>query len=370
MRVALVHDWLLVNGGAEKVTSELLNLYDADVFSLVDFLSDDDRASILHGKHAHTSFIQHLPGAQKHYRNYLPFFPKAIERFDLSAYDLIISSSYAVAKGVRKKHHQVHVCYIHTPMRYAWVHEASYIEDHKLTGLKATSVRIVLDRLRRWDHANSAYVDRFIANSRNVADRVNRIYGRAAEVVLPPVDGEFFTLGTAPRTHYLAAARAVPYKKLHEIIAAFARTPELRLIVCGDGPEGEQLKQMATPNVTVMGHVDGPTVVELMCTAKALIVAADEDLGLTPLEAQACGTPVIALQKGGYLETVIEGVTGMFFGSPTAEAISAAVRRFEEQGPRTTPAAIRAHVEPYFSPVFHERIRAIVDDELSHHARR
>jgi len=370
MRIALVHDWLLVNGGAEKVTSELLNLFDADVFSLVDFLNEEDRSEILHGKHAHTSFIQHLPGAKKHYRNYLPFFPKAIERFDLSAYDLIISSSYAVAKGVRKKHHQVHVCYIHTPMRYAWVHEASYIEDHQLTGLKATAVRIVLDRLRRWDHANSAYVDRFIANSHNVADRVHRIYGRDADVVLPPVDGDLFRIAEGPRTHYLAAARLVPYKKIHEIVRAFALMPDQRLIVCGDGPDRERLEQLATPNVTVIGHASGAELVRLMQTAKALIVAADEDLGLTPMEAQACGTPVIALRKGGYLETVLDGETGVFFESPSPAAIAAAVAQFATHGVRYSATEIRAHMAQYFSTSFRARIKAIVEDELARHARR
>lgn len=370
MRVALVHDWLLVSGGAEKVTSELLNLYDADVFSLVDFLNDEDRREVLHGKHARTSFIQRLPGARKHYRNYLPFFPKAIERFDLSAYDLILSSSYAVAKGVRKKHHQVHVCYIHTPMRYAWVHEASYIEDHHLTGLKASVVRTVLDRLRRWDHANSAYVDRFIANSRNVADRVKRIYGRESDVVLPPVDGDVFTLGDGPRTHYLAAARLVPYKKIHEIMRAFALMPDKRLVVCGDGPDADRLRGLVTPNITLLGHATRAELVQLMRSAKALVVAADEDLGLTPLEAQACGTPVIALRKGGYLETVTEHETGVFFDAPDPASIAAAVERFEAQGVELDHAAIRACVSAHFAPAFRARIKAIVEDELARHARR
>ena len=370
MRIALVHDWLLVSGGAEKVTSELLKIYDADVFSLVDFLTDEDRAEILHGKHARTSFIQWLPGARKHYRNYLPFFPKAIERFDLSAYDLIISSSYAVAKGVRKKHHQVHVCYIHTPMRYAWVQEATYIEDHQLTGLRASVVRTVLDRLRRWDHANSAYVDRFIANSHNVADRVKRIYGRASDIVLPPVDGDLYTLGEGERTNYLAAARMVPYKKMHEIIRAFALMPEKRLIVCGDGPERERLQAMVTPNVTVIGQASRAEIIRLMRTAKALIVAADEDLGLTPMEAQSCGTPVIALRKGGYLETVLEGETGVFFDEPSPASIAKAVGHFEAHGVRRSAEGIREHMTAHFSSVFRAEIKAIVDAELASHAHR
>ncbi len=368
MRVAIVHDWLLVSGGAEKVTSELLNIYpEADVFSLVDMLSDEDRAEVLHGKHARTSFIQRLPGTRKHYRNYLPFFPKAIESFDLSAYDLIISSSYAVAKGVRKKHHQVHVCYIHTPMRYAWVHEASYIEDHNLTGLKASLVRTVLDRLRRWDHANSAFVDRFIANSRNVADRVHRIYGRDADVVLPPVDGDVFALGTAPRTHYLVASRLVPYKKTHEIMRAFALMPDKRLIVCGDGPESEHLHTLVQPNITLIGHATRAELVRLMRSAKALIVAADEDLGLTPLEAQACGTPVIALRKGGYLETVAEPEAGIFFDAPDAATIAGAVERFELNGVTLSHEAIRERVAHCFAPSFRARVKAIVDEELARH---
>ncbi|MBL8001829.1 MAG: glycosyltransferase [Flavobacteriales bacterium] len=370
MRVALVHDWLLVNGGAEKVTSELLRIYDADVFSLVDLLNDEDRQEILHGKHARTTFIQRLPGVRKHYRNFLPFFPKAIESLDLSGYDLIISSSYAVAKGVRKGHHQVHVCYIHTPMRYAWVHEAMYIEDHKLSGIKASIVRTVLDRLRRWDHANSAFVDHFIANSRNVADRVRRIYGRTADVVLPPVDGDVFSLGEGPRSHYLVASRLVPYKKVHQIMRAFALMPERRLIVCGDGPEMEHLRTLLTPNITMVGHATRAELVQLMRTAKALIVAADEDLGLTPLEAQACGTPVIALRKGGYLETVSEPDRGVFFETPEPADIAAAVERFERSTSILPPAAIRERVSSYFAPAFRARIKAIVDAELVKHGRR
>lgn len=366
MRVAFVHDWLVVSGGAEKVTRELLKMYDADVFSLFDFLSDTDRAIILHGKHAKTTFLQHLPFMRSLYRWYLPLFPAAVERIDLRGYDLIISASYAVAKGVRKHPGQKHVCYIHTPVRYAWVHEDSYLRDHGMTGVKGWLVRKQLDRLRAWDVANSAHVDRFIANSRNVADRAKRFYGREAEVVLPPVDPDIFTLYEGERAHYLAAARLVPYKRMDRIIEAFALLPDHRLTVVGDGPDRRRLERMATTNVTFTGHVPQERLVELMQRSRALICAADEDLGLTPLEALACGTPVIALGKSGYLETVIDGVSGIHFPESTADRIADAVRRFEALGPFAAPAHLRAHAAPFFSACFREQVKAIIDDTLGH----
>lgn len=369
MRVAFVHDWLVVSGGAEKVTREILRIYDADVYALVDLLNDQDRSFILHGKHARTTFVQHLPFARRLFRYYLPLFPMAIERLDLSGYDLIISASYAVAKGVRVRAGQFHVSYIHTPMRYAWFREKEYLHDHGLrSGPRAWIVRAVLKRLRAWDLRTAARVDHFIANGRNVAERVRQIYGRDADILVPPVDTDLFTIGNGPRTYYISASRMVPYKRVDRIMEAFRSMPERQLLVTGDGPERHRLQSKAPGNVRFLGHVDQSRFVELLQGARALITAADEDLGLTPLEAQACGTPTIALRKGGYLETVKEGVNGIFFDTDDPFDIAQAVVRFEGSRSIGTPQELRAGMMPYNSDRFRARFAALVESSMNEHA--
>lgn len=369
MRVAFVHDWLVVSGGAEKVTREILKTFDADVFALIDFLGDEDRAFILGGKRAKTTFIQHLPLARTHYRNYLPLFPRAIESLDLSAYDVIISASYAVAKGVRKRPGQVHICYIHTPMRYAWLREDDYLQDHRMTGIKAWLIRRVLERLRSWDLKTNARVDHFIANSSNVARRVREFYNRDAEVLMPPVDTEMFKLFEGERDHYLSASRLVPYKRVDRVIEAFRSMPDRMLLVAGDGPDRDRLELSAPSNVCFLGHVAHAELVVLFQRSKALITAADEDLGLTPIEAQACGTPTIALRKGGYLETVREGFNGLFFDNDDPVTIVTAVQRFEEGAALASPAELRAGMLAHDSAHFRARMRSIVEHVMNEHAR-
>lgn len=366
MKVAVVHDWLSASGGAEKVTRELVSMFDADPFAVVDFLNAEDRAFILNGKRAHTTFIQRLPFARKHFRWYLPFFPRAIAGLDLRAYDLIISSSYAVAKGVRKRPGQVHICYIHTPMRYAWVNEDGYLRDHGLSGVKARLVRWQLGRLRAWDLRNNAGVDRFVANSRNVAERVARLYGREADVVPPPVDPTLFTLYEGVRSGFLSASRLVPYKRVDRVIAAFAMLPNEHLTIAGDGPERARLEAMAPPNVTFTGHLPQHALVERMQRATALVCAADEDMGLVPMEAIACGTPVIALGRGGYTETVRDGINGVLFQRDEPAAIKDAVLRFRRTDDLARPTALRAQAEAWSNTHFRERILRIVNDTMAH----
>lgn len=369
MRIAFVHDWLVVCGGAEKVTREILRTFDADVFALMDVLNEEDRAFILGGKRAGTTFVQHLPFVRSRYRHYLPLFPLAIERLDLRGYDLIISASYAVAKGVRKRPGQVHVCYIHTPMRYAWFRQEDHLKDHGMTGLKAMMARAILERIRAWDLGTNAGVDRFIANSANVARRVKAFYGRDADVLLPPVDTGLFTLYEGPREHYLSASRLVPYKRVDHVIEAFRSMPERSLLVAGDGPERARLQATAPANVTFLGHVQQARLNELLQRSRALITAADEDLGLTPLEAQACGTPTIALGKGGYLETVKEGCSGLFFDTDAPGDIARAVQRFEEAAPMGTPSELRAAMLKYDVTHFRERFKKLVEQTVQQHAR-
>lgn len=366
MRVAVVHDWLAEIGGAEKVTRELIDLFDADVFALVDFLSPEDRNFVLHGKHARTSFIQQMPFARKRFRWYLPFFPVAIERLDLRGFDLIVSSSYAVAKGVRKQPGQKHVCYIHTPMRFAWVDEDGYFQDHGVQGIKARLLRWVMKRLRHWDKASSETVDRFIANSENVASRVRKFYGRDAAVLLPPVDPEVFSLHEGPRSGYLVAARLVPYKRIDRIIEAFNQLPELRLTIAGDGPDLGRLRSMAGPTISFAGHLQQPDLVIAMQRSSALVCAAHEDLGLTVMEAQACGTPVIALKAGGYLETVDELHGSRFFPDTEPLCIREAVLRHETAKPDLAPLRLRHTMSPFFRDQFRERFQTLVLQVMNH----
>jgi len=357
-RIAVVHDWLDTWGGGENVLAQILHAYpDADLFSLVDFLPEPLRPQ-LQGKHARTTFLQRMPGARKHFRGYLPLFPRAIDSLDLSAYDLILSSSHAVAKGARTRPGQVHVCYCHTPMRYAWDLRDQYLEPRGLgSGVRGLVVHHLLDRLRDWDRATSARVDEFVANSAFVRERIARFYDRAAAVIHPPVDTDYFTqAGKADSDYYLAASRWVPYKRIDVIVAAFRELPERRLIVAGAGPEAARIKAAAGANVEFAGHVSRERMRALLRGARAFVFAAEEDFGILPVEAQACGTPVIAYGQGGARET-LRGVgsdrpTGLFFDAQTPEAVAAAIRRFEALVPGIDPADCRANAMRFSTPRF------------------
>ncbi len=327
-KVAIVHDWLVTNAGAEKVLKAILEIYsDVDVFSLVDFLDEKERDVILNGKYAKTSFIQKLPFAKKHFRNYLPLFPKAIESFDLSDYDLIISSSWAVAKGVKKTDKQLHICYSHTPIRYAWDLYEEYTAN--LSQPKKFFVQQTLKYIRKWDLATVDRVDYFIANSKFVQERIKQTYNRDAKVIYPPVDVERFSLHRQKEEFYLTASRLVPYKKTKLIVEAFNVIPDKKLVVIGAGEEFKDIQKIAGKNITVLGYCDDHIMVDTMQRAKAFIYAAVEDFGIVPIEAMACGTPVIALNDGGTAETVVDGVNGVHFKKQNKEDIISAVQRFE-----------------------------------------
>ena len=329
MKVAIVHDWLVTNAGAEKVLRNMIELYpDADIYSLVDFLNDEERETVLNGKYATTSFIQKLPFAKKHFRNYLPLFPKAIESFDLSAHDLIISSSWAVAKGVKKSKEQLHVSYCHTPIRYAWDLYDEYTSN--LSQPKKFLVQKTLAYLRKWDLTTVDRVDYFIANSNFVRERIKKTYHREATVIYPPVDIDKFTLEKKKEDFYLTASRLVPYKKTRLIVEAFNQMPDKKLVVIGSGEEYDQIKVLAKENIEILGYQADSVLIEHMQKAKAFIYAAIEDFGIVPIEAMACGTPVIALNKGGTKETVVHGVTGIHFEEQTQESIIHALGEFEE----------------------------------------
>ena len=337
LKVAIVHDWLVTFAGAEHVLADMLALYpDADVFSVVDFLPARDRG-FLAGHRIRTTFVQQLPQAAKRYRSYLPLMPWAVERLDLSGYDLVLSSSHAVAKGVITRPDQPHICYCYSPMRYAWDMREEYLQEAGISGgMKGRLARFLLERLRRWDLKNSRNVDHFIGISQFIAERIRHSYGREAAVVYPPVDTDYFTPAAERDDFYLAASRMVPYKRIGLIVQAFTRMPSHRLVVIGDGPQFASARAGAGPNVEFLGYQPTPVLRDYLQRARAFLFAAKEDFGILPLEAQACGTPVIAYGAGGSLETIrglgcagVERSTGLFFETQTEEAIIAAVERFE-----------------------------------------
>ncbi len=331
MKVAIVCDWLVTYAGAERVVEQILNIYpEADIFCLVDFLPEGQR-DFIKNKKTYTSFIQNLPGAKKHYRSYLPLMPIAIEQLDVTGYDLVISSSHCVAKGILTGPNQIHISYVHSPIRYAWDLTHQYMEEANLNhGLKGWLVKIILHYMRMWDTRTANGVDYFIANSKFIAKRIKKVYGRDAAVIYPPVDIEAFEYCEEKEDYYITASRLVPYKKVKLIVEAFNEMPDKKLVVIGDGPDYEKIKAIAKENITLMGYQPLDVLKEKMQHAKAFVFAAEEDFGITPVEAQACGTPVIAYGKGGALETVKENITGVFFEKQTVKGISEAVEKFDD----------------------------------------
>ena len=329
IKVAIVHDWLVTRGGAERVLQEILSLFpDAEIFSIVDFLSPRDRQEILQGKRATTTFIQHLPFAKKHFRNYLPLFPKAIESLDLSGYDLIISSSWAFAKGVKAHKNQKHICYCHTPIRYAWDLYEEYTKN--LPPLKKQIVKLALAYIRHWDR-KSGNVDVFIANSRCVAKRIERIYGKKSHLIHPPVDVlRFMSERVEKEDFYLTLSRLVPYKKTRLIVEAFNQMPQKRLVVIGDGEEMESIKRIAKSNIAILGYQPDDVVKSYMQRAKAFVYAALEDFGIVMAEALAAGTPIIAYGECGASDIVCDAC-GVKFFSQDKSTIIEAIKRFEER---------------------------------------
>ncbi len=364
MRTAIVHEWLPVYGGAERVLEQLIHVYpEADLFSLFDFLPDDQR-HFLRGKPVTTSFIQKMPFARSKYRYYLPFLPLAIEQFDLTGYDVVVSQSYGVAKGVLTSAQQLHISYVCTPVRYAWDLYFQYLREANLEkGLRAKFVKMMLHYLRLYDVATANRVDVYVANSNYVARRIRKIYRREAHVVYPPVDTEGFSLETQKEDYYFTVSRMVPYKKIDLIVEAFSRMPDKKLVVIGEGPEFEKIRRKAGPNVALMGYQPFEVVKRHMARARAFVFAAEEDFGIVPVEAQACGTPVIAFGRGGATETVLPGETGLFFEEQTVPALIEAVQALEANAHVFSPERIRTHAEGFSQARFRAEMAAIVDKE-------
>lgn len=367
MKVAIVHDWLVVSGGAEKVLQNIIECFpDADLFSLVDFM--EDRACIK-GKPVRTSFIQRLPFARKRYRAYLPLMPIAIEQLDLSAYDLVISSSHAVAKGVLTGPNQLHISYVHSPIRYAWDLQHQYLRESRLTaGLKSAMARVLLHYIRGWDSRSANGVDHLLANSKFIARRIRKAYQRDATVIYPPVDLSHMPIREGKENFYVTASRMVPYKRIDLIVKAFSQTPERRLVVIGDGPDMKKIKAVAGDNVTILGHQPFDVLVDHLQRARAFVFAAEEDFGISVVEAQACGTPVVAFGRGGALESVLglprERPTGVFFKEQTAESLLEAVDRFEKYSGLFDARQCRKNAERFSSERFKTALTSFIEDRL------
>jgi glycosyltransferase involved in cell wall biosynthesis len=373
MKVAVIHDWLVIYGGAERVLEHILDMYpQADIFSLIDFVPEHQR-HFLRGKTPKTSFLQTLPGAQKHYRKFLPLMPFAIEQFDLSSYDLVISSTYCVAKGVLTGPNQVHVSYCHSPMRYAWDHYHEYLREMNLErGLKAWFAKWQLHKIRTWDVRSNNSVDHFVANSKFVARRISKFYGRSSVIVNPPVDTSIFSLELEKDDYYVTAGRFVPFKRLDIVAEAFKSMPDKKLFILGDGPEMEKIKSKAGSNTIFPGFLPPAEVKKYLAKAKAFIFPSEEDFGIVPVEAQACGTPVIAFGQGGALETVIppnadlnHAPTGLFFYKQNADAIIAAVKEFESKQSLYDAHKIHLHAQNFAIPKFKEKLQLEIDNALA-----
>ncbi|MBG0809458.1 glycosyltransferase [Methylosinus sp. H3A] len=371
MRVAVVHDWLYVVGGAERVLCEILQCYpQADVFSLFDVLTPRDRAFI--GiDHTTTSFLQKAPFIGTHHRWYLPLMPLAIEQFDLSSYDLVISSSFATAKGVLTGPDQIHISYVHSPMRYAWDMQHAYLRDNGFTsGIKGVVARGLLHYMRLWDTRTADGPDVLIANSQFVARRIKKIYGRDSQVIYPPV-----SLGqcgdVTRRSYFVTASRLVPYKNVDAIVEAFAELKDLRLIVAGDGPDAARLRKSATANVAFEGFVSDERLRYLMASSRAFIFGAEEDFGIVVVEAMSEGAPVLALNRGGARETVSAETSrsGMFFANATPGEIADCIRSFIEQEDQFSRADCRKQAQKFSAERFRREFKDLVDRTIEHRGR-
>ncbi|EWG75762.1 MULTISPECIES: glycosyltransferase family 4 protein [unclassified Enterobacter] len=369
-KISLVHEWLLSYAGSEQVSSAILHAFpEAELFSVVDFLTEEQRKNFL-GKHATTSFIQKLPKAKKYYQKYLPLMPLAIEQLDLSEADIIISSAHSVAKGVITGPDQLHISYVHSPIRYAWDLQHQYLRESGLnTGVKGWLAKWFLHKIRIWDYRTAHGVDHFIANSQYIARRIKKVYGRDASVIYPPVDVENFEVNNEKQDYYFTASRMVPYKRIDLIVEAFSQMPDKKLIVIGDGPEMKKIQSKVKDNITLLGYQPFSVLKEHMQNAKAFVFAAEEDFGIIPVEAQACGTPVIAFGKGGALETVrpvgIENPTGIFFKQQTVTSLQDAIDEFEKTQSLFTPTACRENAERFSRARFDQEFRNFVEEKWS-----
>ncbi len=372
MKVALVHDWLTGMRGGEKCLEILCELFpDATLYTLLH--KKGSVSETISRMKITTSFVHRLPFAMDHYRKYLPLFPTAIEQFDLTGFDLVISSSHCVAKGVITSPETCHICYCHTPMRYAWEMYYTYFSKDSLNPVVRWTVPFFMNYLRTWDESSSARVDHFVANSQNVKRRIQKHYRRDAEVIYPPVDTEYFGMSKNQGEYFLVVSALVPYKRIDLAVLAFNEL-NLPLLIVGEGAEKKKLMKMAKKNTKFIDWQSGRELIGYYQQCRVLIFPGEEDFGIVPVEAQACGKPVIAFGKGGVTESVkgaypdqdiISSSTGVFFHPQTAQALIQAVRRFESA--RFNPERIREHALLFDKEVFRRSIKEFIETRFEEH---
>jgi glycosyltransferase involved in cell wall biosynthesis len=371
VKVAIVHEWLTTLGGSELVVREMLRVFpDARVFTLIDKMAPEERAFVGVDS-VTTSFLDAIPGVASRYRSLLPLYPAAVRSLNVSAFDIVISSSHAVAKNVHTHRGQLHISYCHSPMRYAWDLREQYLREAGLAhGVRGLMARTLLTSLQQWDRRRSVDVDAFVTNSRYVADRIERAYGRSSTVIYPPVDVDFFSPGPRDESlgeYYATVSRFVPYKRVDLIARAFAELPDRKLVIVGDGPDAAKVKAACGPNVTLLGRASRDRVRTVLRGARAFLFATEEDFGIAPVEAQACGTPVIAFGRGGALETVIDADdaarTGVFFPEQTPGSLAGAIREFEQLPSPVSRDACRKNAERFSEPRFRQEFGSFVEEE-------
>jgi glycosyltransferase involved in cell wall biosynthesis len=366
VRIAIVHEWPVVYAGSERVVAAMLEVFPrADLYALV---HDPEalRRTPLEGVPVRTSFIQSLPKSREKYRSYLPLMPLAVEQFDLRHYDIVVSSNHAVAKGALTGSDQLHVSYVHTPVRYAWdLYQDYLIESGLDRQIKGLFARLVLHYIRLWDLSASYRVDAYLANSSYVARRIGKLYRRRARVIHPPVDVDNYRSDQLREGYFVAVSRFVPYKRMDLIADTFTRMGK-PIVIIGGGSEFEKVRRESGPNVQLLGYQPDEVVTDYLQRARALVFAANEDFGIVPVEAQAAGCPVIAYGRGGALETVVgwpaTNPTGAFFDAQTPGAIEAAVKLFEAHNNEFLPENCRLNAERFGRERFHRELKAVIED--------
>ncbi|MGD0337390.1 MAG: glycosyltransferase [Bacteroidota bacterium] len=363
LRIALVHDWLTSMRGGEKCVEVLCELYPDAVLHTLLHIPGSVSPTIEHMQ-IRTSFIQKLPHAERFYRHYLPLFPAAIGHFDMSEFDVIISSSHCAAKGIRPRPGALHICYCHTPMRYVWDMYDDYFGPGRASVSVRRAMKIIRPYLQRWDVKSSARVDQFVANSTFVRERIQRIYHREANVIYPPVEVSRFNTSNIDEGFFLVVGALVPYKRI-DLAIDVCNAMKRNLVIAGNGPEETALRSRAGETVTLVGWRNDEEIAGLYQRCTALLFPGIDDFGIVPLEAMASGKPVIAYGKGGALETIIEGVTGTFFYDQTPANFSEAIRRFESLS--FDPHRIRMHSISFDRSVYKSAMQKFIVDQIHHH---